>query len=79
MSDKATMEVSGNALDGSYIERLDAAVAAALAWANAHESAADRLAATRLVAERLRHWGSNDVTGVQRTRIVRELSAQGWS
>ncbi len=79
MSDKANMEVSGIALDGSYIERLDAAVAAPLAWAHAPPSAAARLAATRLVAERLRHWGSNDVTGVQRTRIMRELSAQGWS
>ncbi len=68
-----------DALGGMHIERLDEAVAAALAWADGQDSAFDRLAATRLVVERLRHWGSIEVAGVQRTRIVRELSAQGWS
>ncbi len=57
---------------------LDDAIRAALAEADALPGPFERLAATREVIDALRAWSGTD-GAVQRTRIVRELSAQGWS
>ena len=66
-------------MTGSALRALEDAIRAALAEADAAPSPFERLAATRAVIEVLRSWAGTEGAAVQRTRIVRELSAQGWT
>lgn len=66
-------------MTGPALRALEDAIRAALAEADAAPSPFERLAATRAVIDVLRAWAGTEGAAVQRTRIVRELSAQGWT